>query len=166
MNASEKIVEAALAGVRGEISLPRALPGGWCLRMTRVVIEKAFGWQDGELYWRYPAKLSTKTPEPRNYWARDIQASFRAAGYGVSTFDAMPGDVICHWRAAKNQYGDYVGHVGILVPFAGGEMRLLENIHPTHRESFGAFANGALSLTPWERWKEGREVECFRLPEP
>ncbi len=142
--------------MRGEIPVPRTT-SGYCLRLVRQVLENALGWADEELYERFPNKIETKTPHPRAFWARDIQRSLRDAGWGVALIDRQPGDLLFYWRAALNGYGDYVGHTGVLLP--GGF--ILENINPIYRIGTGAFATGALSLTPSSTWGLG-EVEAFR----
>ncbi len=159
MSANERIVESAYAAMRGEIPVPRTT-SGYCLRLVRMVLENALGWDDEELYVRFPNKIETNTPQPRPFWARDVQRSFRDAGWGVPLAERQPGDLLFYWRAALNEHGDYVGHVGILLP--GGF--IFENIDAKYRYGTGAFNSSALSLTPSSTWGLG-EVEAFRVPE-
>lgn len=158
MNAA--IVAAAYAAMRGGVDVPR-LQGGWCLRTVRRILEHALDWPEEELFRRFPAQVESAKPKPRAYWARDVQASFRAAGFGVPATETLPGDVVAYWRAAQNDEGDYVGHIGVRLP--GGFV--LENIDAKYRLGTNALADGALSLTPFKAWSEGREVEAFRLQE-
>lgn len=145
--------------MRGEVPVPR-VSGGWCMRTTRMVLEHALEWPDEELYKRFPAKIDTVTPS-RPFWARDVQKSFREASWGVPLTEAQPGDVLAYWRAARNEYGEYVGHIALMAR----DGLVFENIDPLYRQGYGAFASGALSLTPLSAWAAGKEVEAFRIPE-
>jgi len=145
--------------MRGELDVPR-VTSGYCLRLVRIVLENALGWPDEELYRRFPNKIETNTPQPRPFWSRDVQRSLRDADWMVPLEERQPGDILAYWRAALNTHGDYVGHIGILLP--GGF--ILENIDPAYRAGLGAFSSNALSLTPADRWGLG-EVEAFRVPD-
>ena len=147
--------------MRGELPVPR-VSSGYCLRTTRMVLEHALGWADEELYRRFPNKIETLTPvATRSYWARDIQRSFREAGWGIPLSEVQPGDILAYWRAAKNEYGEYVGHIALLDP----HRFIFENVNPVYREGTGAFSSGALSLTPLKAWGVGQDIEAFRVPE-
>lgn len=157
---NERIVESIYAAMKGEIDVPRQ-NGGWCLRAVRKVLENALGWGDEELFDRFPKKIETLTPEPRAFWARDIQRSFREAGWTIPLSEAIPGDVVSYWQAARNEYGEYVGHIALVSPHG----YVFENVNPEHREGIaGVFTDGALSLTPFQSWGTGEEIEAFRVP--
>jgi len=160
MSVNDRIVESIYAAIRSEVAVPR-IEGGWCLRTVRKVLEHALGWEDEELFKRFPNKIETKRPHPRPYFARDIQRSLRDADWGVPLAEAQPGDVLAYWKAAPNEYGDYVGHIGI-VAYGGF---VFENINPAYRAGWGAFSSGALSLTPLALWVDDKDVEAFRVPE-
>lgn len=160
MSPANRIVLSAHKAMRGELPVERR-KGGWCLQTTRLVLEHALGWADGELYRRFPDQVEGATPAPRNYWARDIQRSLRAAGWGVPLAEAAPGDLLAYWKAAQNEYGDYVGHIAILLEHGW----VFENINPVYRAGSGAFSNAALSLTPLAVWVAAKDVEAFRVPE-
>lgn len=165
MKYNAAVVNAGWAAVQGFIDVPRQ-SGGWCLRATRKIIEHALGWPDEELYARFPSKIETITPSPRAFWARDIQRSFRDAGWGVSVDGLKPGDIVTYWRAGKNEYGDYLGHIAVVMPgYDGHPAFVLENIDKRYREGYGAFSSGALSLTPLTPWMQDKEIEVFRIPD-
>ncbi len=165
MRHNAAIVDAVHAAMQGYVDVPR-VTSGYCLRLVRKVLEHALGWPDEHLYARFPSKIVTVTPSPRAFWARDLQRSFRDAGWGVSVDGLKPGDIVFYWRAARNAYGDYVGHVGVVMPGQGGHPAwVFENINPTYREGYGAFSSDALSLTPLTAWMTGKDVEAFRVPD-
>jgi hypothetical protein len=160
MSTGERIVASAYAAMRGDLPVPRTTPG-YCLRTVRIILEDALGWADEELYARFPDKVPSNRPHPRPYYSRDIQASLRKAGWGVPLSEIEPGALLFYWQAARNNYGDWVGHTGIYA----GHGFVLENIDPKYREGFGAFSSGALSLTPLTAWVGVRDVEAFKVPE-
>lgn len=165
MKHNASIVNAVHASMQGYISVPRQ-SGGWCLRTVRQVLEHALGWPNEHLYKVFPDQVESKRPQPRPFYARDIQRSFRDAGWGIPLAALEPGDILTYWDAAPNSWGDKVGHIAIAMPGHNGRPAwVFENISPAYREGWGAFSSEALSLTPITPWLKGRSVEVFRVPD-
>lgn len=85
----------------------------------RLIVERALGLRDGELYQRYLIAGTSRrpgTPEQRlaaarkDVWASDMEASAKLGGWGVPFADRRPGDLLFNYRAAEPQ-----GHVAILI---------------------------------------------------
>ena len=161
MTPNQRIVASAHAAIRGELNLPTQ--PGLCLAMVRVIIEHAFGWPSHEWYrWR---TITVKRSPGANQdpWARDTEASLRAARMDVvlpragppgdptryvdlSEADPEPGDLLYRWDTAKAATGEWIGHVAI---YLGHEL-VLENIDPRARP--GSMNRGPTVLSRLGAW--------------
>lgn len=119
---------------------------GWCLALTRRVVETALGWADGSFYTRYGRERVERAPGPNAtaWWARDLERSMRNLGLAVDPAAAQAGDLVFNWRAAVDRHGVYVGHVGVLTH---GDL-VLENINPAHRPQSLRRRASTIVLTP------------------
>jgi hypothetical protein len=160
--ANDRIVDAAHQLLRGELAEPRR--SGLCLQLVRVVIERAYGLPSHDWYRRWRTITVWRSPgSDRDPWARDMEASLRDARkdlplprtgpagdparyVDLAAPDLLPGDLLFRWDTARNAAGDFVGHVGILMP--GG--LVLENVSPTYRA--GALSRGPTVLSRLGAW--------------
>jgi len=151
---NERVVESAYRLIRGELRAPAS--AGLCLMLARLVVEDAFGLPSHGWYRWLTHRVEREPGDDTDPWARDMERSLRAGGFGVaepaageryvSSVALAPvceaGDILFRWDVAKTRQGTFVGHVGILMP---GEM-VLENIGPASRKR--SFFNGPTALTP------------------
>ena len=161
MTANSRIVASALAAIRGETNLPTQ--PGLCLAMVRIIVERAFHWPSHEWYkWRTIA-VKRSVRADTGPWARDMEASLRAARMDVpmpragpdgdpmryvdlSEADPEPGDLLFRWDTARAVTGDWIGHVGI---YLGHEL-VLENVDPRARP--GCMNRGPTVLSRLGAW--------------
>lgn len=139
------IASAASKVIAGELNVETS--PWYCLKVTRQIVEHAYGWTPGEFYqhyWREKVEENT-TDEP---WARDLERSLRNMGYAVPTLE--PGYLIFDYTKAKPW-----GHVAVMLT---SEL-LLENT-PAPR---GFRGRGALRVTHIREW--GEPTTIIRLPE-
>ena len=159
---NDRIVDSAYAALRGDIpNLPNE--HGACLMFVRLVVEHAFSLASHEWYqhWRtHP--VERKPGSTRAPWARDMERSLREQGMAVSTprsgpdgdptryavlnENVLPGDLLFRWNVAANDFGDYIGHVGIFMP---GRL-VLESVTPAWRPR--ALVRGATCLGDARSW--------------
>lgn len=135
---------------------------GWCLAYARRVVELAYGWPAGHFYTLWGRERVDRAPGPPAgaWWARDMERSLRNLGYGVPAGQALqPGDLLFYWRAALNQHGVYVGHVGVLTH---GDL-VAENVSPAYRPHSLRRPGSVLLLTPLSRFAWSTAI---RLPGP
>jgi len=160
MTPNERILASAHAIMRGALNAPAS--SGLCLALTRIIIENAFSWPSHYWYLHYVTDW-VQPPgydRSRGHWARDAERSLRRLGMNVHVSERKPGDLVFNWRSAwSNEYGAFIGHVGVLVD---GDM-ILENINPSFRAG-RAFSRGATSLTPFGAWERVTLVARF-VPE-
>ena len=100
------IVRAGWEAVRGELPTPNE--HGYCLKLVRLIIERAMGWQDSELYRRYVDRTWVAPPDyphASGHWARDLERALRDAGMAVSGDRSRPGDILCNYEAAWSRGG-------------------------------------------------------------
>ena len=137
------ITASAYAIIRGDLKEP---PNhGFCLQLVRIIIEDAFSWPSHTFY-RWRTTIVKRTPGASTApWARDMEASLRAAGMDVRTprtgpagdpsryvnlteADLRAGDLLFRWDTALSG-PDFVGHVGVFL----GHGLVLENVRPAFR---------------------------------
>ena len=163
MTPNERITQSAYALLRGEIRAEPDQPG-LCLALVRVVLEHAFWNGQWALYDRHLSHRVERSPgSSSDPWARDAERSLSRQGMALDlprqpfegdtqryvNLDAaagqlQPGDLLLRWDTALNRYGDYVGHVGILMP---GDL-VLENV--AHRP--GSLQRGPTTLSRLGAW--------------
>jgi hypothetical protein len=104
VSANLLIVLATTFALNGRLAEPQA---NYCLRFVREIVEYAYGLEPGEFYrlWWTHRVPENKTAEP---WARDMERSFRAQGFGVP--QARAGDLVFNYRVAIPY-----GHVGVMI---------------------------------------------------
>lgn len=147
-----QVVDAAYRMLSGQLKAPEH--AGFCLQLTRVVIEAAYDMKPYEFYkWRTHV-VERAEGDGNEPWARDMERSLRFASMAYDfgdkryvSFDDIiaecePGDLLFRWDVARTKQGTFVGHVGILMP--GG--MVLENVDPRHRSR--SFFRGVTALTP------------------
>jgi hypothetical protein len=137
------IESAAWAVVHGDPLLSE-LKSGWCLKAVRLIVERAFGWVDGELYTRHGTHRTTGATDRTDWqwWSTDMERSFREQGKAVSAFERQPGDLLFSHVLAKP-----VGHSAILL----SRDLILEVVNPAFRPR--SFHRGSICLTPWGEWE-------------
>jgi hypothetical protein len=151
---NERIVDAALGVLTGRTPEPRDKHGhvvsGYCLAQARIIVERAlFGgaWRFYDWRTRTASDKPASATEP---WARDMEASLRAAGMaldlpragpagdptryvnvGASAAAGLlrPGDLVFRWDTARHPSGVFIGHVGVLV----SSDLVIENVNPANR---------------------------------
>jgi len=161
MTHGERITASAHAAIRGDIKLPTQ--PGLCLAMTRIIIEHAFQWPSHHWY-RWRTITVNRSPRANtDPWARDMEASLRAARMDVvlpragpagdptryvdlGDADLEPGDLLFRWDTARSETGDWIGHIGVYI----GHELVLENVNPTFRP--GAMSRGATVLSRLGEW--------------
>ena len=157
MTPNERIVDAALGVLTERTPEPRDRHGrvisGYCLAQVRIIIERALwagAWRWYDTWWTHRA--SDKPRGVTGPWARDMEASLRAAGMalelprtgpagdptryvamGQAMADGLirPGDLVFRWDVAKHSSGAFIGHVGVLV----ARDVVVENVAPSNRAS-------------------------------
>ena len=153
------IVRAGWEAVRGELPTPNEY--GYCLKLVRLIIERAMGWQDSELYRRYVDRTWVAPPDyphASGHWARDLERALRDAGMAVSGDRSRPGDILCNYEAAWSaRWGASIGHVAVLLDHE----LVLENVNPAFRAHRHAAVVGALCLTPRAAWGDATTVLRF-----
>lgn len=153
--ANERITDAALGLLTGRTPEPRDqrgnVPSGYCLAQTRIIIERALwggAWRWYDTWWTHRA--SDKPAAVTVPWARDMEASLRAAGMALdlprvgppgdptryanvglaAAGDLIrPGDLVFRWDTARHSSGAFIGHVGVLV----ASDLVIENVNPANR---------------------------------
>ncbi len=164
MTANERIVSAAYAGLRGDLTLPAT--GGMCLQAVRLIVERAlyggaYAWYERQRVIRVEeAKRASHDP-----YARDLEASLRHLGLAldlprralggdphrfVDLHEAtrrnllLPGDLLFRWDVVPDRNGVLIGHVAVLLP---GHL-VLENVATRP----GALARGPTVLSKLGAW--------------
>lgn len=145
---NKKIVEAAYRAMFGQFPVENS-SGGWCLRVTRQIVQEALGIDHAEFYKRYMPEKAEGT-DPNVPYARDVQLSLRNLGYGVKEEDILPGDIFCSWRPLP------YGHIGIVL----SKEHVLENI----ASSRVVASNRFLGVSRIDSIKKRVPLEFFRLP--
>lgn len=145
------INKAAQAALRGELALPKT-PGN-CLMAVRKVLERAFGWEDMELY----TALVTEKVEANkstSWWAADAEKSIRSRKLQIDAtkYGPRPGDLV--FNHTSRPYG----HVGVIVEHLES-VYVLENAQVKRGIDLG----GALNLCPLHLW--GPITTIGRLPQ-
>lgn len=150
MTPNPRIVDAALGTLTGRT--PTLDKPGWCLSQVRIILERALFGGAWRLYdWR-TRTAADKPAGVTDPWARDLEASLKAAGMALDvprvgpTGDAtryvdwwapetqaqlQPGDLVFRWDTAKHPSGAFIGHVAVLV----ARDVVLENVNPAYRAS-------------------------------
>jgi hypothetical protein len=145
---NKKIVESAYKAMFGQLAVENSA-GGWCLRVTRQIIQDALKIDHAEFYKRYMQHKASGT-DPNVPFARDVQLSLRNLGYGVSESDILPGDLFFSWKPMP------WGHVGIVLNSEYAIENLSGN-RPIARNKF-------LCVSRIEDIKKTMPLEFFRLP--
>lgn len=146
------ITDAALGLLTGRTPEPRNHRGhvvsGYCLAQVRIIVEVAlFGGARRFYEWR-TLTASDKPTSITVPWARDMEASLRAAGMALDLprtgpaadparyVDSRaasellePGDLCWRWDTARHACGAYIGHVAVLV----ARDVVIENVKPEAR---------------------------------
>lgn len=161
---NDKIMAAVEEALRWEgVGTKVGLNPGQCLKDVRLIVERAFGWGDGEFYDRHRTEVvETPSPDSEYRWtraphARDLERSLRTQKMAVDRAAMRPGDLLFNHAGApynpERWAHDFpglpfpdgpvtIGHVGIYV----GLGLMLENINPYYR-AYG-FGRKYLCLTP------------------
>lgn len=146
MTPNQRIVDAALGVLTGRT--PTLDKPGLCLAQVRIIVERALFGGAWRLYdWR-TRSASDKPQGITDPWARDLEASLKAAGMaldlprvgpardptryvdrGASGELLQPGDLVFRWDTAQHSSGAFIGHVGVLV----ARDVVLENVNPAYR---------------------------------
>lgn len=142
-----------IAEVVTEVTKERFKPfdsdDGYCLRVTRQIVERALGLAEGEFYTRYRTHVSERNTSDKP-WAIDIQKSLREGGYGVSFAERQEGDIICTHEIAPQ------GHIGVLY----SPSLLVENTGSRR----GVQISGHNRLSRVDLWPASpSSIEIFRL---
>lgn len=170
MTPNEKIMAAVEEALGGDgVGTRVGLNPGQCLKDVRLILERAFGWPDTELYRRHLThRVETPSESSPLRWtrpphARDMERSLRAQGMVINRAFMQPGDLCFNHAAAayspEKWAHDFpgepfpatpvhIGHVGIFVGL--GEM-MLENINPYYR-AYG-FGRRSICLTPLSQYE-------------
>ena len=148
MTSNQRIADAALGTLTGRT--PTLDKPGLCLAQTRLIVEHALF----EGAWRfYDWRTRTASDKPAGItapWARDLEASLKAAGMNLNLPRTgppgdptryvdlrragpllQPGDLVFRWDTAKHPSGAFIGHVGVLV----ARDVVIENVSPANRAS-------------------------------
>lgn len=158
LTVSQKIMTAAQAVISGRLRVERE--PGFCLKLTRQVIEAGLGFSDGGFYRRF---MTVKAePKHEGWWARDAQKSLREAGYSVRLDELQPGDILCNHEVSKpyGHIGVYVGRVtlGTGRSAVTYDRAVLENTDSRRGFRLG----GAVAVTPLNQFAP---TEAFRIPD-
>lgn len=154
MNHNAAITDAALGLLTGRTPEPRNELGhvvsGLCLAQVRIIVEVALFGSAWRFYeWR-TRTASGKPPSITVPWARDMEASLRAAGMALdlprtgpdtdptryvdtkAASDLLePGDICWRWDTARHSSGEFIGHVAVLV----ARDVVIENVRPDFRST-------------------------------
>jgi hypothetical protein len=145
---NQKIVESSYKALLGQTIVENG-SSGWCLRVTRQIIQDALRISHGEFYSRFLTMKASET-DPNVPYARDIQISLRSLGYTVNETDVIPGDLFFSWKPMP------YGHVGIVL----APEYVLEN----STGSRAVARNGFLCVSRLDDVKRVMPVEFFRIP--
>lgn len=157
---SDLIRLAAFQVVSGALAVERA--PGFCLKLTRQVVEYALKLGDGGFYRRFVAVKVD--PKHEGFWARDAQKSLRQLGWGVRLDSLKGGEIVCNHRVSKpyGHIGVYVGTV-TLPPTGNRPARTLTDMVLENTDSRrGIRLGGAVALTPLAEFDPD---EAFRVPD-
>lgn len=148
MTSNQKILASAYKAMLGQITVENSA-SGWCLRVTRQIVQDALDIDHTEFYKRYMHKKAQNT-DPVIPYARDVQVSLRDLGYQISKEDIQPGDIFCSWKPMP------YGHIGIV----------LDSEHALENSSGVRFVarRGFLGVSKLEDIEKVMPLEFFRLP--
>lgn len=154
----QRIMTAARAVISGRLAVQRK--PGYCLMLTRQVVESALGFSDGGFYRRFIVVKAD--PKHEGYWARDAQKSLRAQKFNVRLDALLPGDLLFNDRVSKPY-----GHVGIYIGAytytnSQGRKVTIDGVLENTDSRRGVRLGGAVAVTPLELWQP---TEAFRIPD-
>ena len=142
---NQKIVNTAWHCLKAQ-NLPTK--HGWCLKTTRLIIERALGLGNGGFYRTYLEGHAKATPiVPRDWWARDAHKILRDDHkFGVAFEDRQAGDLIFNYAVAPSKLhpGHFMGHVALLIDRDtvlenGGKGRGVQQFGAIHLTKLGDF---------------------------
>lgn len=148
MTTNDKIVESAYRALLGQLKVENS-SGGWCLRVTRQIVQDALGINHDEFYHRFLTVKASGTDAVVPY-ARDVQVSLRGLGYQVSDVGVLPGDLFFSWKPMP------YGHVGVVL----SDGYVLENFAGSRAVARNRF----LCVSKLDDVRKSMPLEFFRLP--
>jgi hypothetical protein len=149
---NSRITDTALGLLTGRTPEPRdkhgRVPSGLCLAQVRLIVEHALFGGAWRFYdWRTRI-AEGRPPGVTDPWARDLEASLKAAGMALdlprtgppgdptryvdlrrAVPHLQPGDLVFRWDTARHSSGAFIGHVGVLV----ARDLVIENVDPAYR---------------------------------
>ena len=152
---NQKIVNTAWHCLKAQ-NLPTK--PGWCLKTTRLIVERALNLGNGGFYTTYLTGHPKASPDvPRDWWARDAHKILRDThAFGVTFEERQAGDLIFNYAVAPSEEfpGHNMGHVALLID------------HDTVLENGGANRGvkqfGAIHLTPLREWLDVHQIIRLR----